>query len=308
VRYHHTPWFQLQRMGLPPMLCEQANLIFLVDRVDALRTCSHGVDESALWREKIASHSGGLFSPDLVEIFLSASDNESFWFSLDDEPLELFYQEWVHQRPPEIMEFGALLELARMFAGIVDGKSRFTYRHSLGVCAVATLLANLSHLEEAERETVVLASLLHDLGKLKVEDAILDKPGPFDASERKAMNHHSFDTEQILKRIGGFGEIARIASLHHETLDGTGYPRRIKGEAIPKAARIIAVADIFQALVQDRPYRQPLTLDAACEVMTQMVVRGKLDPEVVGVLFAHGKEAYALARQHEVGESGDFLD
>ncbi len=308
VRYHHTPWFQLQRMGLPPMLCEQANLIFLVDRVDALRACSQGVDESALWREKIASHSGGLFSPDLVEIFLSASDNESFWFSLDEEPLELFYQEWVHQRPPEIMEFGTLLELARMFAGIVDGKSRFTYRHSLGVCAVATLLATLSHLEESERETVVLASLLHDLGKLRVEDAILDKPGPFDASERKAMNHHSFDTEQILKRIGGFGEIARIASLHHETLDGTGYPRRIKGEAIPKAARIIAVADIFQALVQNRPYRQPLSLDAACEVMTQMVVRGKLDPEVVGVLFAHGKEAYALARQHEEGESNDFLE
>lgn len=308
VRYHHTPWHMLKRSGLPHNVCEQANLIFLVDRVDALRACSEGREESSLWREKIASHSGSLFAPDLVEIFLAASDNDSFWFSLDSEPLELFFTEWAHRSPATDMEFSALLELAQMFASIVDGKSRFTYRHSLGVCAVARLLAEVSHLDEAERETVVLASLLHDLGKLRVDDAILDKPGAFDATERKVMNHHSFDTELILRRIGGFGEIAHIASLHHETLDGTGYPRRIKAEAIPRAARIIAVADIFQALVQNRPYRQPLSLDAACEVMAQMVVRGKLDPQVVGVLFAHGKEAFALARQHEEADASDFLD
>ena len=146
---------------------------------------------------------------------------------------------------------------------------------------------------------VVLAALLHDLGKLRVEDAILDKQGPFDEHERRVMNHHSFDTEQILNRIGGFGEIAHIAAMHHETLDGLGYPRRVKGEEIPIAARIIAVADVFQALVQNRPYRPPLALAAAREVLTQMVARGKLDPELVGLLLLHADEAYRLARQHE---------
>ena len=186
-----------------------------------------------------------------------------------------------------------------MFANIVDSKSEFTYRHSLGVKAVAALLAEVQHLDDAERESVILAALLHDLGKLRVDDSMLEKPGPFDERERLIMHRHCFDTWQLLHRIRGFEEIAHIASMHHETLDGLGYPRGLSASDLPRAARLIAVADVFQALVQNRPYRQPLPLSAALDVMTQMVVRGKLDPEQVGLLILHAQDAYRLARQHE---------
>ena len=299
VRYHHTHWSQLQDVELEPGLKRQANLIFLVDRVDALRAQSGSREEPERWRQVIADHAITQFAPELCQLFLQASDNDSFWFSLEADALDAFFVEWLRHAESQAVEYPALLELALMFASIVDGKSRFTYRHSLGVKAVAELLAHVARLSKKEQECVALASLLHDLGKLRVEDAILEKQGPFDAHERKVMNHHSFDTEQILKRIGGFGEIAHIAAMHHETLDGLGYPRRVKGEDIPRTARIIAVADVFQALVQNRPYRPPLSLAAAREVLTQMVARGKLDPELVGLLLLHADEAYRLARQHE---------
>lgn len=299
VRYHHTYWSELQGIEVDPAVKQQANLIFLVDRVDALRAQSGGRDEPEQWRQVITDHAVSQFDPALCQLFLRASDNDSFWFSLEEVALDAFFVEWLRHAQAQTVEYPALLELALMFASIVDGKSSFTYRHSLGVKAVAELLAHVARLGQAEQECVVLASLLHDLGKLRVDDAILEKQGPFDAHERKVMNHHSFDTEQILNRIGGFGEIAHIAAMHHETLDGLGYPRRVKGEEIPRAARIIAVADVFQALVQNRPYRQPLSLAAAREVLTQMVARGKLDPELVGLLLLHADEAYRLARQHE---------
>lgn len=186
-----------------------------------------------------------------------------------------------------------------MFANIVDCKSEFTYRHSLGVKAVAALLAEVQHLDASEQESVILAALLHDLGKLRVDDSMLEKPGPFDENERLIMHRHCFDTWQLLHRIRGFEEIAHIASMHHETLDGLGYPRGLSASELPRTARLIAVADVFQALVQNRPYRQPMPLSAALDVMTQMVVRGKLDPEQVGLLILHAQDAYRLARQHE---------
>lgn len=299
IRYHHTHWALLHTLGLAESVMRQANLIFLVDRVDALRTQSGDGYEPERWRRVIADHAGTQFAPELCQLFLQASGNDGFWFSLEAEALDGFFVDWLRHAESQPIAYPALLELALMFASIVDGKSRFTYRHSLGVKGVAQLLAQVARLSQAEQECVVLAALLHDLGKLRVADAILDKQGPFDEHERRVMNHHSFDTEQILNRIGGFGEIAHIAAMHHETLDGLGYPRRVKGEEIPIAARIIAVADVFQALVQNRPYRPPLALAAAREVLTQMVARGKLDPELVGLLLLHADEAYRLARQHE---------
>lgn len=172
----------LKHSGLPVSVCELANLIFLVDRVDALRACSEGREESSLWRKKIASHSGSLFCPDLVEIFLAASDNGN-WFSLDSEPLELFFHQLGPSQPGYGYGFSALLELAQMFASIVDGKSRFTYHHSLGVCAVARLLAEVSIWMRPSARLWCWPPCCTIWVNSRVDDTILDKPGAFDATE-----------------------------------------------------------------------------------------------------------------------------
>ncbi len=303
VRHHHVHWQQLRGMGLPEPVRRHANLIYLVDRVDALRAQHQGggggLVDADHWGSLIAQHSEVEFDATLCQLFAQTSSNEAFWMQQDQEALDDYFSSWAHYGEPMAVEYESLLELAFMFANIVDSKSEFTYRHSLGVKAVAAMLADVLRLPQSEREAVVLAALLHDLGKLRVEDAVLEKPGPFDAQERLLMHRHCFDTWQLLKRISGFEEIARIAAMHHETLDGQGYPRGLSGADVPQTARLIAVADVFQALVQNRPYRQPMPLQQAIDVMTQLVARGKLDPEVVGLLFLHAEEAYQLARQHE---------
>jgi putative nucleotidyltransferase with HDIG domain len=303
VRHHHVHWQQLQVMDLPEAVMRHANLIYLVDRVDALRAQHQrdqgGIVSASHWGELIAEHADAEFEASLCLLFMHVSGNEAFWMHQELDALEDYFASWSHDGTSMVVDYETLLELALMFANIVDSKSAFTYHHSLGVKAVAALLAESLHLEPQERESVILAALLHDLGKLRVEDAILEKPGPFDAQERLLMHRHCFDTWQLLKRISGFEEIARIAGMHHETLDGQGYPRGLAAEQVPRAARLIAVADVFQALVQNRPYRQPMSLAEAIEVMTRLVASGKLDPELVGLLCLHAEEAYQLARQHE---------
>ena len=124
---------------------------------------------------------------------------------------------------------------------------------------LARYLAECFELPKEKCELVEISALLHDLGKLKVADAILNKPAPLNANERLKMNRHGFDSYIILNHIRGFKEISYLASLHHEALDGSGYPYGLEGKDIPFEARILAVADIFQALVQNRPYRSTST-------------------------------------------------
>ena len=176
--------------------------------------------------------------------------------------------------------------LAMLFARLVDAKSPWTARHSESVARLSVALGRLAGIPEADCEKLELAGLLHDLGKLRVPDEILDKKGKLDPGEWAIMERHTFETWQILRRIRSFTEIAEWASLHHETPSGRGYPFRRAGERIPLPARLVAVADVFQALAQERPYRASLDPRAILRVLQAMVRAGRLD--AYGVELAGG--------------------
>ena len=114
-------------------------------------------------------------------------------------------------------------------------------------------------------------ALLHDVGKLSVSNAILDKPGKLDEDEWAAMRGHAAYTEEILSRIDAFSELARVAGAHHERLDGKGYPHGMEGSQITIETRIITTADIFDALTAERPYRAALAVPKALAIMEDMV-------------------------------------
>jgi HD-GYP domain-containing protein (c-di-GMP phosphodiesterase class II) len=282
VRYHHTHWDML-----PEHLSERekliTNLIYLVDRVDALNAqMQHtGVRSIYTVQDTIKKFSQTMFSPELVEIFLTISSRESFWFYLENDALSEYFNEWIKEGEDEEFTFEDVREIALMFAAVVDAKSEFTSVHSLGVSIVSRHLAEDFGLSQESCEKVELAALLHDLGKLKVNDAILEKPTRLNADERLVMNRHGFDSYIILRYIRGFKDIATLASLHHETLDGKGYPYSLNKTDIPIEARIIAVADIFQVLIQDRPYRNGLEMEEAFSIIEDMSKNGKLDADVV---------------------------
>jgi HD-GYP domain-containing protein (c-di-GMP phosphodiesterase class II) len=125
---------------------------------------------------------------------------------------------------------------------------------------------------------------------------VLDKPGQLDERERKMINAHSFETYQILHRIRGFEEIAAWASYHHEEPDGSGYPFHLTVDAMSREARILRVADIFQAMAQDRPYRAGLSADAVLQFLQELAHQGRIDAEVVAVAARDMAAAMRAAR------------
>jgi HD-GYP domain-containing protein (c-di-GMP phosphodiesterase class II) len=173
--------------------------------------------------------------------------------------------------------------ICEAFAEVVDAKSHFTFRHSVGVTDAATAIGAAMGLKAERRQLLHRAALLHDLGKLRVPNSILDKPGKLDSAEWRVMQEHPMLTSAILHRVKQFREMAFIAGAHHEKLDGSGYPNRLVANDLPLEARILAVADIYGALVEDRPYRKGFSADEAMSIM-QRDCGSKLDADCFAAL------------------------
>jgi putative nucleotidyltransferase with HDIG domain len=174
--------------------------------------------------------------------------------------------------------------ICEAFADVVDAKSSFTFRHSIGVTGAAMRIAAALGINAERGRLVQRAALLHDIGKLSVPNSILDKPGKLAAAEWQVVQEHPRLTREILSRIGPFAELARIAGAHHEKLDGSGYPDRLSALQLPLEARILAVADIYGALTEDRPYRPGMSHEQALAIMFRDVPH-KLDADCCEALL-----------------------
>lgn len=303
ILHHHTPWKQLLEAGVPAQLALHANLILLTDRVDALSAAFHA-DKTILAhceqiREQITARSGTYFAPELVDHFLAASRAEAFWLRLEPRASDAYLRNELARSRSLPLELDDLRTLSIIFSRIVDAKSPFTAEHSLGVGRVAKLLGQLSGLDDETCSLLEITGLLHDLGKLRVSDDILDKPDRLDPEERLLIQAHSFETYQILSRIPGFENIAAWAAYHHEEPDGSGYPFRLLGDAIPFPARIMRVADIFQAMIQGRPYRRGLGPERVRDFMRDMASADRIDRAVAELLDANFDLALQAAHTSE---------
>lgn len=301
VHFHHTRWDKLSAMPAVSLaVAESANLIYLVDRVDAFAAAYYAngslLMHTAEIRRKIVDNAATYFSPRLVEGFLAASANEAFWLQLEPRGIQTVLQDMLSSGIACRSSLPELKQLARIFSRIVDAKSRFTAEHSLGVAQLSRLLAERMNVSALNCDKLEIAGLLHDLGKLRVPDEVLDKPGALDERERKIINTHSFETYQILRHIKGFEDIAQWAAYHHEEPDGNGYPFHLAGGTLPLEARILRVADIFQAMAQDRPYRAGLPADAVLDFLNQLVAEGRLDADIVLAAASDMPAAMAAAR------------
>jgi len=246
--------------------------------------------------EMVRERRGRWFDPRLADLVLKWRGDTGWWDHLLSgdltdaiaaaEPADRIYT--VDER--------GLEEVAQAFAEIIDAKSPYTYRHSSGVAEYARGIAREMRLSVAEQQALFRAGLLHDIGKLGVSNRILDKQGALTEEERQEVERHPEYTWEILRRVGAFQDVAWTAARHHERLDGSGYPWRLNADWLDMPARILAVADVYEALTANRPYRGGLTPATAIAIMREEQVI-HLDMDALDALEQHvyGDRAETLA-------------
>jgi putative nucleotidyltransferase with HDIG domain len=232
----------------------------------------------AAWRVA-RRRSGHWFDPALVAALGTVLDDAEFWSSLARTDIEAWEPA---DRVLEVDDAG-LDAIAAAFAAVVDAKSPWTYRHSDRVCLIVMGLAEAFGADVEALRDLRRAALLHDIGKLAISNRILDKPAQLTSEEFARIREHPLVTERILARVPGCERLAATAGAHHERLDGSGYPRGLSADELTLPARLLAVADVYEALTSARPYRSERSSDEALAIIREDVP-GRLDPDVVAVL------------------------
>jgi putative nucleotidyltransferase with HDIG domain len=222
---------------------------------------------------------GAWFDPALADALVALEPDLPFWSSLEAPAVAAL-------EPPErvlIADDVLLDRVAHAFASVVDAKSPYTAHHSEGVTEIAVALAGLLELEPDTQATLRRAALLHDVGKLGVSNRILDKPGRLAEDEWRTVRRHPQWSMEILSRVSAFADVANIAGAHHERLDGGGYHRGLTASELNLPSRILAVADVAEALSAERPYRRALNADDVLEIIRRDAGH-KLDADSVAAL------------------------
>jgi putative two-component system response regulator len=167
------------------------------------------------------------------------------------------------------------------FARAVDGKSPFTRGHTERVKGYALSLAARLGLSSADTDLLRRGAMLHDIGKIAVPDAILNKAGPLTPDEMAVIREHPAQGVRMIEPLESVRDVIPLVRWHHERMDGTGYPDRLPGERIPFLVRVLSVADVYDALSSDRPYRAALPPEVCLSILRKDAVGGGLDPELV---------------------------
>ncbi|HEY4484967.1 MAG TPA: HD domain-containing phosphohydrolase [Nitrospiria bacterium] len=186
---------------------------------------------------------------------------------------------------------------AEALGDAIEAKDAYTAGHTRRVLSYSMMMGRRLELSDEELERLKLAALLHDIGKIGIEDSILRKPGRLDDSERKRMEEHTIIGPKIVARVKQLRKVVPGIMHHHEEFDGSGYPKALKGEQIPLTSRIISVADCFDAMTTDRPYRKGLSIKTALDEIHKMA----------GTQF-DGKVVRAFFRAYEAGELKSVLE
>ncbi len=240
------------------LLAQVADVFFVVGGPDAATA-------------EIMRRAGGWLDTELCDTFEKLAASHEFWTALKADDIAgqvLALEPATHA---VIVDEDYLDDIATAFGQVIDAKSPFTGGHSERVGLYADAIARHMGLDAGNRRRLRRAAMLHDVGKLGVSSAIIEKPGPLDEAEWAEMRSHAEMTGEILGRIAAFNDMAMIAAAHHERLDGKGYPMQLDSSMISLESRIITVADIFDALTADRPYRAAMPVDEALNVMAREV-------------------------------------
>lgn len=307
VRFHHVPWAEVAgREFNGEKVPKGSHILHLADRVAVLIGKHQEVlGEAARICEMVNGQSGKMFMPELVDAFRELAARESFWLDAASPSPESILP--LRLAMPTIeLDMEELLHISTLFSHVIDFRSRFTATHSSGVAASAELIAGFIGFSERECSMMRIAGYLHDLGKLAVPAEILEKPSELTKPEFDIIRSHTYYTYRILEPIADLYEINTWASFHHERLDGSGYPFHHKGRDLPLGSRIMAVADVFTAITEDRPYRKGMPEEKALQVLQRMAEDSALDSNIVSLLRLHFDDINTCRMEAQAGSAEEY--
>lgn len=276
-------------------------LVHLADIVEAFHHAGGAEAASAVARQR----RGTQFDPALVDCFLDRHtdvladvDQIQAW----DEVIAL------DPRLGAVLSEEQLERVLEAFADFADLKSPSRTGHSRGVAALASGAARNLGLAGDEQVLVRRAALVHDIGMIGVPSGVWEETRPWTVAQRERAQTHPYLTERMLARVPGLAAIGRCAALHHERLDGSGYPHGLGRDALPMSARIVAAANVYQALLQDRPHRSAFSDHEAGRILTDEAAAGRLDRDAVEAILATAGQRVTPRRRFPGGLTAREVD
>lgn len=298
VRNHHRDWKDWDE-GLENPVVMASQIINLSDyierQINRNRYILHQTEDIVDIVRKLPN---GQVNEKILSYFIDISEREDFWLDLVNPRL---YSVLLHNGPfhNRLIDLDDILLISNLYRDLIDFKSPYTATHTSGVAECATKLSELFGFADIDIKYMKIAGNFHDIGKLLIPNSILEKPGRLTAHEYAIMRCHSYYTYHTIDSIGGLRRIAEWAALHHERLNGSGYPFHYSGDEIGTGSRIMAVADIFTALIEDRPYRKGMDKNQIYQTIKSQADSNLLDKKIVDLLFDNFETIYFYVKEKQ---------
>ena len=281
IKYHHerydgTGFFNLRGEEIPLM----SQIIAIADALEKtfdLQNNNHDMQNKVC--EFVRNQENVSFSSRIVKAFFKVTEDKMFWMNLENGFISIALEKRIPKHSLEL-SFEEIHGITNVLSKIIDSKSSYTQRHSQGLSEKAAIMADFYNLEKEEKMKLIIAADLHDIGKLAVPNDVLDKPDKLSDEEFKIIMKHPEYTRLALQEIKGFEDITEWASNHHEKLNGKGYPRGMTEKELDFNSRLMTCLDIYQALTEERPYREGLCHKKAMEILKSMMDNGFIDTKI----------------------------
>lgn len=283
IKYHHMNWCDYDKINYD--IPSYANLLFLADRI-AIQSAN-----TAECISIIKENSGKLFNPAYVQLFLKTENKYNILNKLQSGLYKIEIRSFLSKY---FLNTSQIEHFANLMCFTIDFHSNITVYHSILVASISKSLANLYSLNINEIKKITIAASLHDIGKLLIPISILEKPGKLTSDEYEIMKYHAIAGYDILSDFG-MDEIRDIGALHHEKMDGSGYPFGLYGNDIPYYTRLVTIADIASALITKRSYKDSMSKEKVIEIMNKMVISNKIDSSITKVFISNYDKIVAKA-------------
>ncbi|MCI1578730.1 MAG: HD domain-containing protein [Clostridium beijerinckii] len=281
IKYHHerydgTGFFSLRGEEIPLM----SQIIAIADALEkTFDLQNNNQDMQNKVCEFVRNQENISFSSRIVKAFFKVTEEKKFWMNLENSFISIELEKRIPKHSLEL-SFEEIHGITNVLSKIIDSKSSYTQRHSQGLSEKAAIMADFYNLEKEEKMKLIIAADLHDIGKLAVPNDVLDKPDKLSNEEFKIIMKHPEYTRLALQEIKGFEDITEWASNHHEKLNGKGYPIGMTDKELDFNSRLMTCLDIYQALTEERPYREGLAHEKAMEILKSIMDNGFIDTKI----------------------------